>query len=76
MIVGRGPECQIDLGDPVTSKHHLRLRQVAGRTLCEDLQSKHGTLVNGKPVTTAWLSSGDEITVGKTVLRFEEIVLG
>ena len=76
VIIGRGPECQIDLGDPITSKHHLRLRQVAGKTLCEDLESKHGTLVNGKPITTAWLSSGDEITIGKTVLRFEEIVLG
>ncbi len=76
LVVGRGPECQIDLGDPISSKQHARIRQVAGKILCEDLDSKHGTLVNGRPVQAAWLRSGDEITIGKTVLRFEEIVLG
>ena len=76
LVIGRGPECQIDLGDPTTSKSHARLRLLAGRTLCEDLGSKHGTLVNGRPIETAWLRSGDEITIGKTVLRFEEVVPG
>lgn len=73
VLIGRGEPCEIDLRDPVASKEHAKIVYRNGEYVIEDAGSKHGTLVNGKPVDKKKLSSGDEITIGDSTLRFEKI---
>ena len=75
--LGRGEDCEIDLRDPTASKVHARIVREDGAFHIEDAGSKHGTLVNGNRVEERGrLRSGDEIRIGDTVLRFEEIEFG
>jgi small-conductance mechanosensitive channel len=71
--IGRGSDCEIDLRDPTTSKEHARIEHKDGDYLIEDMESKHGIIVNDVKVEKKKLRSGDEIKIGDSVLRFEEI---
>jgi small-conductance mechanosensitive channel len=75
LFIGRGEDCEIDLPDPVVSKEHAKITVEDGAYFVEDSGSKHGTIVNDVKVEKrkVKLRSGDEITVGETVLRFEVI---
>lgn len=67
--IGRAPENTIvlDPGDVKASRRHALIRMEAGLASVEDLGSKNGTLLDGKPVTKAPLTVGAELCVGETV---------
>jgi hypothetical protein len=72
VTIGRGPTNSIVIeGDPTVSTLHatVRLRQ-NGRYEITDCRSANGLFINGKPALTRFLSSGDELLVGDTRLRF------
>jgi hypothetical protein len=72
LTVGRLPACEVVVSDGNVSRRHAQIRAVDGRYAVADLGSTNGTLVNGAPIVAPReLRSGDEITVGNTVLRFE-----
>jgi pSer/pThr/pTyr-binding forkhead associated (FHA) protein len=54
------------------SGRHARLLRTPEGWVVEDLQSRNGTLVNGRLVTSALLESGDVIDVGRVFLVIEE----
>lgn len=65
-VLGRGPECDVPLRDSSISRRHARLRRCAGPVLLlEDLGSRNGTCVNGRPVTGSWeVHTGDRVELG------------
>jgi hypothetical protein len=66
--IGRSPENEVVLGDPLVSREHARL--LNGESLAiEDLGSLNGTFVNGERVGRATLSANDAIVIGETKLR-------
>jgi pSer/pThr/pTyr-binding forkhead associated (FHA) protein len=69
VLIGRGTVCQIQLKDPKVSRQHARLRFNQGVVTIEDLNSAHGTLVNGVRVTSMQLTGGEELTLGDTLLN-------
>jgi hypothetical protein len=71
VLIGRGTACQVQLKDPKVSRQHARILLRGGATVIEDMESSHGTLVNGQRMASAELMHGDEITLGDVVLRFE-----
>jgi hypothetical protein len=71
LSVGRSKECDIVVEDPSASRRHAELRRENGAYWVVDLGSTNGTEVNGERVERAQLETGDRITVGQTVLRFE-----
>jgi len=71
VVIGRLPECTVVLGDPNVSRRHAEVRRAGEMVVVTDLGSTNGTKVNGTPVREQQLASGDEITVGSTVLVFE-----
>jgi hypothetical protein len=73
VLIGRGTVCQIQLKDPKVSRQHARLRFHQGVVSIEDLNSAHGTLVNGVRVTSVQLTGGEELTLGDTRFRFEPV---
>jgi pSer/pThr/pTyr-binding forkhead associated (FHA) protein len=72
-VVGRQPDCAVQLaGDPTVSRQHARLSLQGGQVLLEDLGSRHGTLLAGRPVAgPVIIRPGDSFTVGRTTLRLE-----
>ena len=69
-VIGRHPECQIVLADPMSSRRHCKIeRTPQGIFYVEDNGSANGTLVNGEPLKTRILfNNGDTIQIGSTLL--------
>jgi hypothetical protein len=68
LTVGRGGGCGIVLDDTFVSQVHARVFRRDGDVFVEDLGSRNGTLLNGKPVGSAQrLRRGDRVQFGRTV---------
>lgn len=71
---GRGSAIlTMTLPSSVLSGKHARLTRTPEGWAIEDLQSRNGTLVNGRLVTRAVLQPGDLIDVGRVFLAVEEV---
>jgi hypothetical protein len=71
--VGSSPSSDIYLfKDAAIDPHHASIHRVGQVYEIEDMGSREGTLVGDQPAQRRRLYSGDQITVGSTVLEFEE----
>ncbi|MBI3621481.1 MAG: FHA domain-containing protein [Nitrospirae bacterium] len=68
--VGRGSDNDLVLSHPSVSRSHLLIRFEQGGHLARDLESRNGTLLNGRPMTSAPLTGGESLRVGEVALRF------
>jgi transcriptional regulator with PAS, ATPase and Fis domain len=71
VVVGSGAGCAIHLDDPHVSFNHAELTRTPSGAVLRDLGSSNGTRVANIAIKEAVLSSGAEIVVGTTRLRFE-----
>ncbi len=65
-VVGRSPDCSIQLGTPGVSRRHCKLTTIKSRIYIEDMGSANGTIVNGRglqPLFRQELQHGDRIKV-------------
>jgi serine phosphatase RsbU (regulator of sigma subunit) len=71
-VLGRAPECQIQLDSNMVSRRHAQVTRDKGSYFVEDLGSGNGTFVNGKRIDerTA-LKANDRIKLGPILLRFD-----
>ncbi len=70
-LIGRHPECDIRINSPQVSRRHCCLAQAYDRIFIRDLGSRHGVLVNGRPIDEVALKPGDEIAIAQFIYRFE-----
>jgi signal transduction histidine kinase/CheY-like chemotaxis protein len=64
-VIGRDSACEIRIHDFDASRRHARVRQLpSGEWELEDLASRNGTEVNGKPIERRTLVPGDRIQIG------------
>lgn len=67
--IGRDRDAAICVDAPSVSRRHARVVFSEGRATIEDMHSKNGTSVNGRPIEgPVALSDGDEIRVGTALL--------
>ncbi len=72
-IIGSSPQSDIYLFKDVgIGPTHAAIHRVGGNYEIEDLGSGHETMVNQHPVRRQRLASADQITLGATILEFEE----
>lgn len=76
-VLGRHPECQLQINSNMVSRKHARVVKDGGRYLLEDLGSGNGTFLNGKKIDgPAEIKHDDRIKLGPILLRFEASELG
>ena len=69
--LGRDPANAVFVADTSVSRKHCLLRKDEdGRFQIRDLDSRNGTLVNGRAVKEQWLRHGDEVATGDSVFLF------
>jgi hypothetical protein len=74
-LIGRAETAHLCLPeDRFFSRHHCLLEIAPPRVFLRDLGSTNGTFVNGQRVQEAYLSSGDKIQGGQTMLAVEVTV--
>ncbi len=77
VVLGRAVEADVRVNDFRASRQHARIsRQYDPNTKVSryklvDLASTNGTLLNGQPISEAFLEEGDKITIGDYLFRFE-----
>src|SRR5688572_132360 len=70
--IGRGTECTIQLNDPICSRVHCTVRNVGGRWVVGDADSRNGTFVNDRKITEATLAEGHYLKIGSTEFQFHQ----
>jgi predicted component of type VI protein secretion system len=64
LLVGRHPECDVQIDSRKISRRHCCIAQVNNTVLIRDLGSTNGIKLNGQRVQEAQLNAGDEVTIG------------
>jgi diguanylate cyclase (GGDEF)-like protein len=70
--IGRADTCTICVNTDQVSRKHATVQAILGKYYLVDLRSTNGTFVNEQKVERAKLLDGDQIRVGKTVLKYTE----
>ncbi len=71
LLIGRHPECDIQLGSRKISRRHCCIAQIDGGLAVRDLGSTNGIRINGVPLLEGRLNNGDELTIGNLRYRIE-----
>jgi DNA-binding NtrC family response regulator len=71
VVVGSDPASALVINDPHVSRRHAEIARTDGGIMLRDLGSKNGTFVGRLAVKEVTLTSGLEIRVGTSILRFE-----
>jgi predicted component of type VI protein secretion system len=69
LLLGRHPECDIQIDSRKISRRHCCIAQVSDYLVVRDLGSTNGVRINGIKVVEGRLSSGDELTIGNNRYR-------
>ena len=70
LSIGRDKTNSIAVEDRVLSRRHCLVHRESGGFQIRDLNSSNGTYVNGLPVTSQALKSGDHLKAGESVFLF------
>ena len=74
-VIGRAEALPMQILDDMVSRKHLRIRydENTKEHNAEDMNSKHGVLINNKKITEqTTLKEGDQIRIGQTTLLYTE----
>jgi len=77
VTLGRALDADIRVNDPRASRLHARINCEQNETTGDtqyrlsDLESTNGTILNGKPIESAFLEDGDKFEIGEQLIRFE-----
>jgi hypothetical protein len=71
VVIGRGSVGHVTIDDPMLSRRHIRIDLSGSEPTLEDLHSRNGTQLNGRPlIGRATLKDGDRIRIGTQELVF------
>ncbi|HLV22706.1 MAG TPA: FHA domain-containing protein [Polyangiaceae bacterium] len=75
-VLGRSTVCHVTIEDPLVSRQHARLRVDGERATIEDLGSRNGLHVNGRPISgPVELDDNDRIRIGTQELVICKVAL-
>ncbi len=68
-MIGRSPSCKIRILEPDISKFHCSLVLTINGLWAVDLLGEHGVFLNNQKIRCARVEDGDELRVGRHILR-------
>jgi diguanylate cyclase (GGDEF)-like protein len=68
--IGRSVKCDLAIDQESVSRRHARLAWDGGRYKITDLGSTNGSYVNDELCTDRYLKDGDQLKIGRTILKF------
>jgi predicted component of type VI protein secretion system len=71
LLLGRHPECDIQIDSRKVSRRHCCIAQVHDYLVVRDLASTNGIRINGVRVLEGRLKPGDEVTIGSHRYRVQ-----
>ncbi|MGO9484128.1 MAG: OmpA family protein [Rhodomicrobium sp.] len=71
VLVGRDADCDIVLTDPLVSRRHARIELGAHGVLAEDLGSKNGIKVGGRPTKREFWRADELLEIGDHLLSIQ-----
>jgi predicted component of type VI protein secretion system len=71
LLLGRHPECDIQIDSRKISRRHCCIAQVNDYLVVRDLDSTNGIRINGIRVVEGQLKPGDELTIGNHRYRVQ-----
>jgi len=71
--LGRHPDSDVFLDDITVSRRHAVIEVTGDATRIRDVGSLNGTYLNRRRVEEATLVDGDELQIGRFVLRFHRV---
>lgn len=73
-LVGRDGDCAVRIDSATVSRHHARIVVTRGEATVEDLGSKNGTYVDGRPVRLpVALKDGGQIRIGSVKMTYRAL---
>ena len=69
VIIGRDSDNDVQIDNVAVSREHAKIIREPNSYFIEDLNSTHGTFVNGKKINKKFLKKDDEISIGKHSLQ-------
>jgi len=76
ITMGRRQKNDVTLDKPVISRNHAKIEFLDGTYWLVDIESRHGTFLNGKQIKRAKLKHGDRIQLGHTQGQILTFYLG
>jgi len=76
LVLGRGRGADLVIHEPTISRAHAAVGFREGSFFVQDLGSTNGTFLNGSRRERAGLADGDEIQIGRLLLRVQLPVRG
>src|SRR5204862_868989 len=64
LLIGRHPECDVQIDSRKISRRHCCIAQVADYLIVRDLGSTNGIRINGIRILEGRLRAGDELSIG------------
>ncbi len=75
-IIGRGPDCDINLSDYYVSSRHAKIYRSGGEYFVEDLGSTNGTFLNNKPLfAEARIMPENQLQIGRIFFTLTSEIL-
>jgi predicted component of type VI protein secretion system len=71
LLIGRHPECDIQIDSRKVSRRHCCIAQVENVLIVRDLGSTNGIRINGVRIVEGQLKNGDELTIGNNRFRVQ-----
>lgn len=71
-VIGRAEDADVCIDDAESSRKHAELTLDADGAVVGDAGSKNGVILNGRSVRSRRLRDGDELTVGVTIIAYED----
>ena len=70
LTIGRSPDCDVSVHDILLSRNHCRLERTREGWEVRDLQSRNGTIIDGRPVGRHVLRAGEVFKIGRVNVTF------
>ncbi len=70
VVIGRSSRCEVQIDQESVSRNHCRVNLQGSRYVICDMGSTNGTYVNDDLVDEIDLRDGDQVKVGRTILKF------